>query len=115
MDEYIKCEQAFKLHDEALMLRGARLLAQNILCDLKDPYKGAKQHVIMELECCIRDRESLFNMVFLSGALRYEYETVTEGKKKKPTKRIKRIYSVGKSMEDIMPGYNELIKGESND
>lgn len=115
MDEYIKCEQAFKLHYEALMLRGARLLAQNILCYLKDPYKGAKQRTIMVLECCLKDRESLFNMVFLEGASRYEHETVIEGKKKKPTKRIKRIYVTGKPTEDIMPGYNELIKGETND
>lgn len=100
------------LHDEALMLRGARLLAEAVSADVRTPKD--RELAMMTLDCCLRDRESLFNLVFLgnSGMLRYEWAYITVKGKKKPVQRIKRIYcDRGRPMEQIIPGYNELIDG----
>ena len=101
-----------RLHDEALMLRGARLLAEAVSAGVRTPKD--RELAMMELDCCLRDRESLFNLVFLanSGKLKVEWEYITVKGKKKPVKRIKRIYcDAGRPMEQIMPEYNELIDG----
>lgn len=100
------------LHDEALMLRGARLLAEVVLVGANT--SEGRKVAMMELDCCLRDRESLFNLVFLanSGMLKHEWEYITVKGKKKPVQRIKRIYcDGGRPMEQIMPGYHELIDG----
>ena len=101
-----------RLHDEALMLRGARLLAEAVLVGANT--SEGRKFAMMELDCCLRDRESLFNLVFLanSGMLKAEWEYITAKGKKKPIQRIKRIYcDGGRPMEQIIPGYNELIDG----
>lgn len=101
-----------RLHDEALMLRGARLLAEAVSAGVRTPKD--RELAMMELDCCLRDRQSLFNLVFLanSGMLKVEWEYITVKGKKKPIQRIKRIYcDGGRPMEQILPGYNELIDG----
>lgn len=102
-----------RLHDEALMLRGARLLAQAVISDVRTP---KNRELAMILDCCLRDRESLFNMVFLAGfRLRFEWEYITVKGKKKPVQRIKRIYcDTGRPIDQILPEYNELINGEKD-
>lgn len=102
-----------RLHDEALMLRGAMLLAQAVISDVRTP---KNRELAMILDCCLRDRESLFNMVFLAGfRLRFEWEYITVKGKKKPVQRIKRIYcDTGRPIDQILPEYNELINGEKD-
>lgn len=94
-----------RLHDEALMLRGARLLAEAVSAGVRTPKD--RELAMMELDCCVRDRESLFNLVFLgnSGTLKFEWEYITVKGEKNPVRRIKRIYcDGGRPMEQIIPG-----------
>lgn len=103
-----------RLHDEALMIRGARMLAEAVSRGATTPKD--RELSMMILDCCLRDRESLFNVIFLGSiGCRFEWEYITVKGKKKPVKRIKRIYcDIGRPMDQILPEYNELINGEKD-